>query len=60
MLQVHEDGERVVERLVAADATQVRDRTDAAGVVLVLRAIEAGRVVLLAHGTPLFWFPWRV
>ena len=56
VLEVHEHRERVVERLVAADAVQVRDGADAAGVVLVLGAIEA----VSAHGTPLVRFQGRV
>ena len=51
VLQVHEHRERVVERLVAAASVQVRDGSNAAGVMLVARAIQAGAVVLLAHMT---------
>ena len=53
VLQVHEHRQRVVERLVAADAVQVRDRTDAARIVLVLGTVEAGAAARIAHGAPL-------
>ena len=53
VLQVHENRQRVVEGLMAANAVQVRDGTDAAGVVLVGLAVEAA---VLGHGTPLRWF----
>ena len=68
VLQVDQDGKRVVQGLVAALALEVRDGADAAGVVLVLAAVQAslagglgvaglrGRLrgcKVLAHGTPL-------
>ena len=54
VLEVDEDRERVVEGLVAADALEVRDCADAAGVVLVFAAVEAssaGLFLVLGH-----WF----
>ena len=40
VVQVHQDGQRVVDHLVRADAAQVREGADAARVVLELGAVE--------------------